>query len=66
MMKRGKRKERAEVKVVELAVVVGMVVVTEMVEKAVAVTYCFMDDLAEWFKRKFGAQPSNSAPTRDD
>ena len=48
------------------AVIGGVITSSLLTLVVVPVTYCFMDDLAEWFKRKFGAQPSNSAPTPGD
>ena len=48
------------------AVIGGVITSSLLTLVVVPVTYCFMDDLAEWFKRKFGAQPSNPAPTPDD
>ena len=48
------------------AVIGGVITSSLLTLVVVPVTYCFMDDLAEWFKRKFGAQPSNPAPTPGD
>ena len=50
------------------AVIGGVITSSLLTLVVVPVTYCFMDDLAEWFKRKFGSQsppsgkPSSSAP----
>ncbi len=38
------------------AVIGGVITSSLLTLVVVPVTYCFMDDLAQWFKRKFGAQ----------
>ena len=38
------------------AVIGGVITSSLLTLVVVPVTYCFMDDLAEWFKRKFGSQ----------
>ena len=51
------------------AVIGGVITSSLLTLVVVPVTYCFMDDLAEWFKRKFGSQspPSSmSAVTTPD
>ena len=40
------------------AVIGGIITSSLLTLVVVPVTYCYMDDLAQWFKRKFGAQPS--------
>lgn len=45
------------------AVIGGVITSSLLTLVVVPVTYCFMDDLAQWFKRKFGAQgPTASNP----
>ena len=39
------------------AVIGGVITSSLLTLVVVPVTYCFMDDLAQWFKRKFGAKP---------
>ena len=39
------------------AVIGGVITSSLLTLVVVPVTYCFMDDLVQWFKRKFGAKP---------
>ena len=39
------------------AVIGGVITSSLLTLVVVPVTYCFMDDLAQWFKRRFGAKP---------
>ena len=46
------------------AVIGGVITSSLLTLVVVPVTYCFMDDLAQWFKRKFGAQgPAPGKPS---
>ena len=42
------------------AVIGGVITSSLLTLVVVPVTYCFMDDLAQWFKRKFGSPPSQA------
>jgi len=44
------------------AVIGGVITSSLLTLVVVPVTYCFMDDLAQWFRRKFGAQDSTHGP----
>ena len=45
------------------AVIGGVITSSLLTLVVVPVTYCFMDDLAEWFKRKFGSRsPPSGKP----
>jgi HAE1 family hydrophobic/amphiphilic exporter-1 len=48
------------------AVIGGVITSSLLTLVVVPVTYCFMDDLAEWFKRKFGAGTAQPAAHVDD
>ena len=43
------------------AVIGGVITSSLLTLVVVPVTYCFMDDLAQWFKRRFAAKPSAPA-----
>ena len=43
------------------AVIGGVLTSSLLTLVVVPVTYCFMDDLAQWFKRKFAAKPAPAA-----
>ncbi len=43
------------------AVIGGVITSSLLTLVVVPVTYCFMDDLAQWFKRKLGPKPGKSA-----
>ena len=45
------------------AVIGGVITSSLLTLVVVPVTYCYMDDLAQWFKRKFGVKAAQSAPT---
>ena len=47
------------------AVIGGVITSSLLTLVVVPVTYCFMDDLAEWFKRKFGPRKQPSIITAD-
>ena len=42
------------------AVIGGVITSSLLTLVVVPVTYCYLDDLAQWFKRKFGAKPQSS------
>jgi HAE1 family hydrophobic/amphiphilic exporter-1 len=44
------------------AVIGGVITSSLLTLVVVPVAYCFMDDLAEWFKRKFGANTAIASP----
>jgi len=44
------------------AVIGGVITSSLLTLVVVPVTYCFMDDLAQWFKRKFGRRAPAAAP----
>jgi HAE1 family hydrophobic/amphiphilic exporter-1 len=51
------------------AVIGGVITSSLLTLVVVPVTYCFMDDLAQWFKRKFGprqASPSSASGKAPD
>ena len=45
------------------AVIGGVITSSLLTLVVVPVTYCYLDDLAQWFKRKFGAKPQDSVNT---
>ena len=45
------------------AVIGGVITSSLLTLVVVPVTYCYLDDLAQWFKRKLGSQPKGSAST---
>ena len=45
------------------AVIGGVITSSLLTLVVVPVTYCYLDDLAQWFKRKFGAKPQGGANT---
>ena len=45
------------------AVIGGVITSSLLTLVVVPVTYCYLDDLAQWFKRKFGAKPQGSVNT---
>ena len=47
------------------AVIGGVITSSLLTLVVVPVTYCFMDDLAEWFKRKFGPRKDLAVTTAD-
>ncbi|MGB4118369.1 MAG: efflux RND transporter permease subunit [Polaromonas sp.] len=48
------------------AVIGGVITSSLLTLVVVPVTYCFMDDLAEWFKRKFASKTSQSTSPSSD
>ena len=46
------------------AVIGGVITSSLLTLVVVPVVYCYMDDLAEWFKRRFGAKPEPQAESR--
>ena len=46
------------------AVIGGVITSSLLTLVVVPVTYCYMDDLAEWFKQRFGAKPEPQAEPR--
>ena len=47
------------------AVIGGVITSSLLTLVVVPVTYCYLDDLAQWFKRKFGAKPQGSKHNAD-
>ena len=47
------------------AVIGGVITSSLLTLVVVPVAYCFMDDLAEWFKRKFGSKPDKPSTQSD-
>ena len=47
------------------AVIGGVITSSLLTLVVVPVTYCYLDDLAQWFKRKFGAKPAGSVESTD-
>ena len=47
------------------AVIGGVITSSLLTLVVVPVTYCFMDDLAQWFKRKLGPRPAAAPRTAD-
>ena len=43
------------------AVIGGVITSSLLTLVVVPVTYCYMDDLAQWFKRKFGGKTAQAA-----
>lgn len=43
------------------AVIGGVITSSLLTLVVVPVTYCYMDDLAQWFKRKFGPKAGRKA-----
>ncbi|MDB5743610.1 MAG: acriflavin resistance protein, partial [Polaromonas sp.] len=48
------------------AVIGGVITSSLLTLVVVPVTYCYMDDLAQWFKRRFKGQPQAAAPAAGD
>ena len=48
------------------AVIGGVITSSLLTLVVVPVSYCYMDDLAQWFKRKFGGRKYAEAPTPTD
>ena len=48
------------------AVIGGVITSSLLTLVVVPVTYCYMDDLAEWFRRKFSTRKSRVTPVTPD
>jgi HAE1 family hydrophobic/amphiphilic exporter-1 len=46
------------------AVIGGVITSSLLTLVVVPVMYCYMDDLANWFKRLFGVAPAHTSPTK--
>ena len=46
------------------AVIGGVITSSLLTLVVVPVAYCYMDDLAQWFRRKFGSKGAAAAPTQ--